>query len=374
MNLPLPAGASTLPPLYSGWMDYLLQASIPEESEATCFDCAMCLTKKINRTPNDHLFDSRAKCCTYVPKIPNFLAGSIFLDQDPEATKGRQAFEEYFLQKGVVRPHGIFPHVEFSLEYTPRSELFGRNLEMRCPYYLEEEGGLCGIWRHRNAICSTWFCKHVRGAVGRKFWNTLRDLLRTVQIKLSYWCLHELKAGSEDFRQMFHWGTPDFITTLDRQIYFHQSVFGRPKDPVQFLEFRKREWGIWLDREKEFYQECSRLVSRLTWTDVESILGSAISDPAIRVKEAFSELRSPSIPEVLFPGNFKTVNLNDAEVRVWAYAEYDPIDLPKSVMDKVPHFDGRKTPDVLHGIDLDLSVLRKLIDFEILVKEGAKRI
>ncbi len=373
MKLPLPPGASTLPPLYSGWMDHLLQAPIPEESEATCSDCAMCLTKNIKRTSEDHLFNSSTKCCTYVPKIPNFLAGSIFLDHDPEAAKGRHAFEAYFLQKGVVRPHGVYPHYEFSLQYTPKTEDFGRNLEMRCPYYLEEEGGLCGIWRHRNAVCSTWFCKHVRGDVGKKFWNSLLDLLEVVQVRLSYWCLHELKAGSEDFRKMFHWSeNPDFITNFDRQIYFHESLFGRLEDPVQFLDFRRREWGIWLDKEKEFYQECARLVLPLTWTDVESILGPRIFAPAIRVKEAFTELRSDSIPDLLLPGNFRTVNLSETEVRVWAYAAYDPIDLPKTVIESIPCFDGRTTTEVLNQVQIDLNLLRKMIDFGVLEPQSRK--
>jgi hypothetical protein len=30
-----------LPPTYAGWIGQLLQAPIPEETEATCSDCAM---------------------------------------------------------------------------------------------------------------------------------------------------------------------------------------------------------------------------------------------------------------------------------------------------------------------------------------------
>src|SRR5262245_15774211 len=34
--------ATPLPPLYAGWMEALLGGSLPDESEATCDDCAMC--------------------------------------------------------------------------------------------------------------------------------------------------------------------------------------------------------------------------------------------------------------------------------------------------------------------------------------------
>src|ERR1051326_1595421 len=41
-------------------------------------------------------------------------------------------------------------------------------------------------------------CKHVRRAVGFRFWRIADKLLREVEQELSLWCLAELKAGSAE--------------------------------------------------------------------------------------------------------------------------------------------------------------------------------
>lgn len=57
------------------------------------------------------------------------------------------------------------------------------------PHYLDEAGGRCGIWKHRKGVCATWFCKHSRGATGRRFWAMLDQLLATVERELTRWCV-----------------------------------------------------------------------------------------------------------------------------------------------------------------------------------------
>src|SRR5262245_45338172 len=67
---------------------------------------------------------------------------------------------------------------------------------MRCPHYREDIGG-CGVWRHRSATCSTWYCKYDRGAVGMAFWDPLRDLLKAAEEALARWCLLELELDAD---------------------------------------------------------------------------------------------------------------------------------------------------------------------------------
>src|SRR5688572_25688607 len=139
--------SSPLPPLYSKWIADVVPGPLPDETRATCSDCAMC-------SENEAIpFDARTKCCTYVPSIPNFLVGKIL--------ENKIAVFESNLNLAQVCPQGVWPNEEFTKEYHPASPLFGRNLDWRCPYYLHEQDGLCGIWQHRNARCATWFCKHV---------------------------------------------------------------------------------------------------------------------------------------------------------------------------------------------------------------------
>src|SRR5207253_3996635 len=89
-------------------------------------------------------------------------------------------------------PRGLHPSAVWRLLYQEGGGGgFGRAQALLCPYY-DNEGGLCGIWRNRQSTCATWFCKHVRGAVGQRFWNALHALLAAVEDDLAGWCLVEL--------------------------------------------------------------------------------------------------------------------------------------------------------------------------------------
>lgn len=115
-------------------------------------------------------FDPQVKCCTYLPELPNFLVGRILADEDPALAVGRATVEKR-LQAGVaVTPLGLDRTPFYDLLYQHADTAFGRSHTLRCPHYIEE-GGLCGIWQHRNSVCATWFCKHVRGAMGFRFWK-----------------------------------------------------------------------------------------------------------------------------------------------------------------------------------------------------------
>src|SRR5437762_124874 len=74
---------------------------------------------------------------------------------------------------------------------------FGRAKTLRCPHYRADAGGACGIWRHRNAVCATWFCKHVRGGTGQRFWRSLEQLLSIAERELSRYCLLQVDVEAE---------------------------------------------------------------------------------------------------------------------------------------------------------------------------------
>ena len=62
-----------LPPRYSEWICNLLGGTLPEEQVATCHSCVMQATE----IPEAYRFRADAKCCTYVPALPNFLVGAV---------------------------------------------------------------------------------------------------------------------------------------------------------------------------------------------------------------------------------------------------------------------------------------------------------
>src|SRR5512134_3109981 len=99
--------SSPLPALYAGWFDDLLGSEIPSETRATCHDCAMCESDGDHQNRGSKLFNPQSKCCTYLPRLPNFLVGMILKDQDPAMTSGRASVETR-LQAGLgVTPLGL---------------------------------------------------------------------------------------------------------------------------------------------------------------------------------------------------------------------------------------------------------------------------
>jgi hypothetical protein len=162
--------SEALPGLYAKWITELLGGTLPRESRAMCDDCAMRPRAGRQAGPQSTFFDPIVKCCTYVSTLYNFLVGSILANIDTAAQSGRATVQKRIGEAVGVTPLGLAPPPVHSLLYRSSADAFGRRRALRCPHYIEE-CGRCGIWRNRNAICSTWFCKHVRGEVGYAFWR-----------------------------------------------------------------------------------------------------------------------------------------------------------------------------------------------------------
>ena len=363
-RLPVLSG-SPLPPFYAGWTAELLTGPVPHESEATCSDCAMCSTGARPAGASEFFYNPRTKCCTYVPALANFLVGRILADDDPAAARGRASVESR-LQAGIaVTPLGLGQPPTFTFLYdktVPGS--FGHSLALRCPHYLEEEGGKCGVWRHRASVCTTWFCKHVRGAVGQKFWQALHRLLSGVEHSLCRWCVLQLDVGAAALEKLFPMprqaGKPDVMDwhNLDNIV-----------DPAVYRSL----WGRWAGREAEFYKECGRLIDSLKWPDVVAIGGPDIQISARLVREAHGALLSEETPECVKIGKLSILSANRDSSCVYGYSGTDALELPGALMDVLPYFDGRPTREALArieaetGIAVDPALVRKLVDFEILV-------
>lgn len=210
---------------------------------------------------------------------------------------------------------------------------FGRSRSLRCPHYLEAEGGRCGIWKHRASVCATWFCKHARGATGMRFWQAVHQLLSSIEGALSRWCVLELDVGV---------------------------------------------WEDWHGREAEFYRECARRVNGLAWDDLVAISGPDTRILARLVQAAYSALISGEIPGRLKAGPLHLVRMDGKSCRIWAHSGADPLDIPRALMDALPYFEGRTTAQALGAIEteehlrLDPALVRRLVDFEILVQADSE--
>ena len=358
--------SSPLPPLYAAWFDELLGGDIPSESRATCDDCAMCESGGNYQKPGSTYFNPESKCCTYLPRLHNFLVGMILTDDDPAMAAGRATVAAR-LQAGLaVTPLGLEQPAKHRALYTqiePRA--FGRAQSLRCPHYLAEQGGLCGVWKYRNSICSTWFCKYARGAVGRDFWETAKLLLLTVEDDLSRWCAIQLDLDD----------TALALLLVPRPASGPQP----PLSPEELdgrvdLNLQRRSWGQWFGREQDFYRACAELVAPLRWSDVLAICGPEAQARARLTQRAYRRMTEGEIPGRLRMGGF-TVMEADAD----GYRLYHPdigmdvFRLSARVMRLLPYFDGRPTAEtVLHitekeGLRFTDELLRRLVDFNILV-------
>jgi hypothetical protein len=326
--------------LYSSWLLDFLPGSIPDETRSTCDNCAMC-------ADGSHItFDQKVKCCSCIPVIPNFLAGRIL-------TERIDVFESY-LPKADVRPQGVYPHNDFLVDYNERSPQFGRRIEWQCPYYLEKEGGTCGIWQNRNSGCATWFCKYLRGHISREFWTATDALLTAVEKSLSNWCVHKLEAGSVDFRDAF----PIEIQEVSFGLQLRQQQYSL-QSPAEIV------WGKWLKREKDFFYECDNEVRNLRWNDVRSICGSGIETLKQKTLEAYVAVESDFFPDVVNMSGYQHREKSDTELLVWIDTPYDPVCITKADFRLLHRMNGLKMSEALQYIPRE--ILQKLFDAGILI-------
>jgi hypothetical protein len=324
-----------LPSLYRSWMDEALGEPILSEPRADCANCVMCVDSK-KPAANDYSFNPNTKCCSYHPTLPNYLIGAAIADNDPNFSEAKAQFIRGVLV-AKISPMGISPPdvTQLLFKWKP----FGKLERLLCPFYMPQDGGLCAIWKYRNARCSTWFCKHSRGRVGFAFWNALDEMLTFVE--------QNLAARFIDDLQM--------------------NISEKPAD------WREAIWGSWTYREHEFFLACWDKVQSLSWEQVLEIGGSELRLFAEKTKVALNQLHKAKELVPLRISNFKSEEVGDELVRIWSYSPFNPIDLPRKIVDVLASFDGRPLEIVLaeleneKGVRIDQKLLEQLTDYEILI-------
>jgi len=362
--------ASVLPPLYETWMAQALPGPIPAETRATCQQCAMCppATGDAASVFSPEYFNPQTKCCTYLPRLPNFLVGRILADETLEMERGRASVIQRIGKGVAVTPLGLAADAHFNLLYhAGREATFGKSLALRCPHYLEEDG-LCGIWRHREATCVTWFCKHVRGAVGMRFWHTLHRLLGIVEESLARWCVLRLEVGSEALCQLF--GPKP---SLDGRPTLEREQLDGMVDPARYQAL----WGEWAGREHDFYRTSAALVEALTWEEISALCGPDLLILLRLTQEAYQALVLETIPPLLQVRPLKEIRVERNACQMVTYCTTDPLRLPAALVAALPTFDGRPLEQIRDDLadeqhmTLSDALIRKLVDFEVLAAPDA---
>jgi hypothetical protein len=341
-----------LPVLPAGWLAALLDAPIPEETEATCDRCVM-----VSTLPGIG-FHPESKCCTYTPELHNFLVGAMLDEPGEGATTVRARLE----RKIAVSPLGLHrPRTHLVLYDDGGPAMFGRTRAMRCPHHLDD--GRCGVWRHREATCTTWFCKFSRGQTGQRFWHALHRLLATVERNLAWWCLQELGFPAQSLEVLLR---DREASQLKAQRLQASELDGLPPGGYRAI------WGDWVGREEALFRECARLVAALSWAEVLGHCGATARTAAAIVRLRHAELLSEALPERLVAGAFRVLGFSTDTCRIVAYSEHDPVDIPSALLEVLPCFDGRPIDEVItdlasRGIEIEPEYLARLVDVGVLV-------
>ncbi len=322
----------TVPDFYLPFLPGFFRQPVTHEEKATCASCAMCESSCNNAVRaidgESRFFRPDTKCCTYHPRLANYLVGAILSDESPDMAEGRRRVEERIAGRVGITPMWLKAPPRYSLLYGHQRRAFGRNTTLLCPFYAREDGR-CTVWRYRESVCSTYFCKYVEGEDGFRFWMSLKEFLTLLEVQLSRYALREL--------------FPEFLYTRKDRPDPNAHLLGpaelddAPPDDRAYGAL----WGEWRGREVEFYRTCYDRVRALTREDVERLLGFDGQVEQAVVERALIRKHSTTLPRFLSLNAAATVKwLPDGSVALGAYSENDALALPRIAWELLISFTG----------------------------------
>jgi hypothetical protein len=196
-----------------------------------------------------------------------------------------------------------------------------------CSYYDEPSGGRCTIWRHREAVCSTFFCKHDAGKASDDFWMASKRLLGKTELVLAR---AAVAAVSADVAEP---SFPPLKLTVE-------DLEDRAPDPAEYASW----WGPWAGREEDFYVACHAHVAKLAPADLEQLL-AAVEGPKLvaDAEQTYTTLTTPRLPERLVPNPQMRTTKAEAGVVVTTYSIFDSMQLTPDLFEVVHQFGPKET-------------------------------
>ncbi len=302
----------SLPILFDRWLEGAVPGAVTNESRASCLDCGMTDAACWSVPEPLATFHPSTKCCTYTPALRNYQIGAILADESPEMAFGRDTLRERLQAKAGVTPLGFSWLADYEARYDELEDEFGMHPDMRCPHYIEE-GGLCGIWRHRNSVCSTWFCRHDDGHRSLAYWEKVRGLFEDIEHVLMWHTLQQMGIEGAHFDLLQDVDNPAINLNGERKIT---------------RAMRKKVWGHWIDHEEAFFLGCHDIVRNMTWEEMLAIAPGRLGRAAEAAQDALSDLYPARLPPILEPGDVHAMHRGKQEVWVRGYRGYDatPVD------------------------------------------------
>jgi hypothetical protein len=350
---------SSLPPVYKDLLSPELEKPAVKETRADCANCQMCNQGTMPDEAEAVFFRPDTKCCTYHPSLPNYLVGAILKDGAPEMQEGKRRIEERIASRIGVLPYSLAPPVKFLVLYdASRGSSFGRSTALMCPYLTE--AGLCSIWRHRETICSTFYCKFDGGEAGVAFWKSWKAYLQHVEQVLSVW---SSKSIARDLVQ----------PPLSKGSMTLEELEDRPPKDATYASW----WGSWVGREKEYYVACYNKVRNLSKREFAKLVDETPKGKSLlsELRTRYAALSTPFLPErVALNGRMRRLPVANGVAITTTYNPYDSMILEKElfeVLEKItydkPLADTRAELSEKEGIELADELLLHLVRHAVLV-------
>jgi len=350
---------SALPSLHNDWLLRLTGIDAPpSEPKATCGDCVMCSGPE--RSGSAVAFSPHVKCCNYVPHLANFIVGRSLLGPGRESIQGRIA------RRAGVTPLGLgLSQTDIRRIVAARSQL--GEPDVVCPHFDDTNG--CAIWQTRNAVCSTWFCQHERGAVSQRFWHATRDLLIATEERVAYHCLLAADLPEEQVHAVL--GQRATVRETIALANAGENLSSDPSPDDESAAWYERMWGEWRDREEEWFLRCAESVENLHERELVAPMDE-LRELADAVGQRRRELSAHETPDMLMFSPGVGSNATGDELRLVGYSPFDPLVVPAAMLAPLQRLDGRPIAQVraelsARGITLDDQILRQLYDFGIAV-------
>ena len=245
---------------------------LPAEHRSTCSDCPQIAAAN---------FHPVYRCCTYIPRLPNFLYGAGL--KDP-ATKARLVA---VTKRHMGTPEGLVasPFMQRRSANVSAAGDYGKDAGVVCPF-LQMETGLCGIYSYRNSVCATYFCISDLGKAGQEFWEKLQSLMGQLETALSQWCMASLGIDPANTMGVLNsFDVESHLKDFDRDIVQGSSTTSSTASSIDLSawppDIYRQLWGKWFGREIDYYTACVDLLEQYQGDLFEIASGVELLNPDI---------------------------------------------------------------------------------------------
>jgi hypothetical protein len=246
-----------LPQLYAGLLPAdLLQMELVE-TKATCDSCIMARPQNQKKI----FYENHLKCCTFHPFLPNYTVGALLGGAKSVAPSAHTAIEQKIKNREYSLPLGLVAPVNYQVAFNARIDNeFGQREDWLCPYFDRQKQN-CGIWRHRGAVCTSFYCQSSHGKRGQNFWGELSNYLTYVEMALMEEALVMLDFSPRQIS--------DQLGYLNR----HDATRAELKSAALPEKKARDLWNGYFDDQPGFFKKCFEIVSTLDRKAFQKLVG-----------------------------------------------------------------------------------------------------